>query len=188
MRRRRSSGTNPKRQREGDGQRPEPARSCPAAAAPRPSLTLRVGTGRGPARPGASLMVAIVLLAVSAALVAEAARTAVLHRRGSAATERAAAADLFAGAAARLARARAAADPSYPGEDWTAETPLGPAAATIAPDDGGGFAVDVELTDGGEAARARRAVGGASSFNLPAARTPLTAPKPRPAAGDANDE
>ena len=139
---------------------------------------LRRGSAAGSRRYGVSLMVAIVLLAVTTGLLVEAARTAALARRGLAGAERAAAADLFADAAARLAHARAAADPSYPGETWAAETPLGSATATVAPDEGGGFVIDVELTDGGEAARARRAVGGVSSLDIPAARAPLTAPKP----------
>ena len=134
-------------------------------------MTRRPPTRRRPApagpRRGASLLIAVVLLAVTVALLAAAAKAVALHARGSASAESAVQAGLLADAAARLARR------TRGPFEWAPDA--GAAAVTAEPAGAGRtrFAVVARTADG--AARAAR------SFliqDAPAARRPLTAPRP----------
>ena len=155
----------------------------------RRSVRSPVGRTRRPRR-GVSLMVAVVLLAVTAAVLAAAVKTTALHRRAADADLRRARAELLADAAARLARGRRAADPAYRGETWSAATPAGPAAATIAPSDesagdpAGGLRVTATVGAGGDRGRVLRRLPPDEPRSPPGPaagppRRPLSAPEPR---------
>ena len=175
--------TNPKRQRGSEGGARAPRSPGPPAAAPRASLTRRVGASALPRR-GVSLAIAVVLLAVTVGVLAAAAKTAGLARRDLEPRERAVRAGLLADAAARVARARLAADPAAGGFAWSPDLP-GPATATVsfAPGPPGFRRVTVAavLGAGGETARAQRAflrVVPSNAPEHPRSRRPLVAPRP----------
>ncbi len=112
-------------------------------------------------RRGVSLMVAIVLLTVTAGLLLAAAKTAAIHRRSLGPAGAAVQADLLADAAARLAVRRS--DPTAEPPIWEPVLPGGAAAVTFrSPDDAAesraGVALEVVVERDGDTARTRRTV------------------------------
>ena len=129
----------------------------------------RVRTEPSHPRRGAALVVAVVLLAVTIALLAAAAKTAGLHARGAGPAEDGVRAGLLADAAARLARRRLAADPGFTTFDW--RPAAGAATVTVDHAGDGRSRVAVVATTADGAARATRSFTvSSSSADLPAAR------------------
>ncbi|NNJ25465.1 hypothetical protein [Alienimonas chondri] len=150
-------------------------------------------TPRTARRRGVSLMVAVVLLALTTSLLLAAARTAALHRRSLGPNQAAVQADLLADAAARLnASGEASAlpwRPELPGGTATVSLESSTAGDGLTAGDGSSAAppsliAAVELD--GATARTRRAFRRVEpSKTSPANRAPRLAPKPeRPADDD----
>ena len=118
-------------------------------------------------RRGASLLVAVALVAVAGAVLAAATRAALLHRRAVAPAVAAVQADLLADAAAR----RPAGSPL----PWSPALPGGTAGVSF---DDGGRTLTAAVAAGGHTARARRAARGGDPGMARPPRRPLPAPKP----------